>query len=203
MDIYLFNMVMLFGLIFRGNEMKFNRESWIFVTGQAGSGKTYWIKEHIKHMPKGSCCIYDFNRNDYQEFSIKQNYWQVQTGSQTETEDFMNLVYAHGNTFCVFDEADNYFLYPSEEIRKFVNTARNRGIGAMVNAKRAKAIQPVYRNRFTHLILFRVSMPEDIRYLEQWVGCEKGRLDILRNLGVGQHIEVDLMKNTIETKGAI
>lgn len=177
--------------------MKFNRESWIFLTGQAGSGKTYWMKEHLKNLPKNICCIYDFNRNDYQEFAKNQYLWNVQTGSQAETEKFLNQVYKNGNLFCVFDESDNYFDYPSEEIRKFVNTARNRGIGAMVNAKRAKSIKPVYRNRFTHLVLFRVSIPEDIKYLEQWAGVEKGTLEKLRNLKTGQHIICDLQTSTI------
>ena len=177
--------------------MKFKRESWVFVTGQAGSGKTIWIKEHIKKIPKNLCCIYDFNRNDYQEFEKIQNLWNVESGSQIETEEFMDRVYTNGNLICVFDESDNYFSYPSENIRKFVNTARNRGIGAFVNAKRAKAIQPVYRNRFTHLVIFRVTIPEDIKYLESWAGAQKGEFELLRSLKTGEHIVVDLEHSEI------
>ena len=177
--------------------MKFTRESWIFVTGKAGYGKTVFIKEHIKKLPLNIAYLYDFNRNDYQEFKENQNLWNVETGSQKETEKFMDLVYNHGNCFTVFDEADNYFLYPSEKIRRFVNTARNRGIGAMVNAKRAKSIQPVYRNRFTHLILFNVSIPEDIRYLEDWAGVPKGEFKILKRLKIGEHLNIDLEKSLI------
>jgi hypothetical protein len=177
--------------------MKFNRESWIFITGQAGYGKTIWIKEHIKKMPPYACCIYDFNRNDYQEFIKNQNYWPVESGSQHETEQFLSTVYEGGNTTVILDESDNYLLYPSESIRKFVNTARNRGIGAFVNAKRAKAVKPVYRNRFTNLVIFHISIPEDIRYLEEWAGVEKDRLEILRNLEIGEHILIDLNDSTI------
>lgn len=177
--------------------MKFNRESWIFVSGMAAHGKTYWILEHLRHIPKNACCILDYNRNDYQEFIKNQHVWNVQTGSQKEIETFMNTVYKQGNMFTVFEEGDCYFLYPSEDIRKFVNTARNRGIGAFVSCKRAKSIQPVYRNRFTHLVLFRTSLPEDIRYLEQWVGVPKGGLDHLKNLKVGQHVICDLITSTV------
>lgn len=179
------------------DKMNFNRESWIFITGQAGFGKTIWIKEHIRKMPPYSCCIFDFNRNDYTEFIKNQNYWQVESGSQHETEQFLDTVYAVGNTTVILDESDNYLLYPSEKIRKFVNTARNRGIGAFVNAKRAKAVKPVYRNRFTDLILFHIAIPEDIRYLEEWAGVEKRRLEVLRDLQNGEYITVDLTNSII------
>lgn len=177
--------------------MKFNRESWVFVTGKAGYGKTIWIKEHLKRMPPYSVCIFDFNRNDYQEFIKNQNYWPVESGSQHETENFLNTVYAAGNSMVILDESDNYLLYPSENIRKFVNTARNRGIGAIVNAKRAKSIKPVYRNRFTNLVLFHVSIPEDINYLEQWAGVEKDTLAALRKLEIGEHILINLNDSTV------
>jgi hypothetical protein len=177
--------------------LKINRESWIFVTGQADAGKTYFIKKHIEKIPQDMCYIYDFNRNDYQEFKQKQKLWQVQYASQNEIEEFLHIVYAEGNCFCVLEEADNYLLYPSEFIRQFVNTARNRGIGCMVSAKRAKAVQPVFRTRFTHLVLFRCTIPEDIAYLESWAGTGKGSLSLLRNLEQGQHVIVDLTHQEI------
>lgn len=172
--------------------MKIDRESWVFITGQADSGKTYWIKEHLKAFPDGKVYIYDFNRNDYQEFIKIQNIWQVEYASQKEIEAFLRIVYERGNCFTILEEADNYLLYPSDFIRQFVNTARNRGIGCIVNAKRAKAVQPVYRTRFTHLVLFRCIIPEDLEYLESWSGTGKGSLGFLRNLEQGEHVIVDL-----------
>jgi hypothetical protein len=177
--------------------MKIKREDWIFITGQADSGKTYWIKAHLKEFPKDKAFIYDFNRNDYQEFIPSQNLWQVTNGNQKEIEQFINYPYKKGNCYVVLEEADNYLLYPSEKIRKFVNTARNRGVGCMVSAKRAKACQPVYRTRFTHLVLFRCTIPEDIEYLESWAGTGKGSLGFIRSLDQGQHVIVDLQHQQV------
>ena len=177
--------------------MIINRESWIFVTGQADTGKTYWIKEHLKTFPRNKVYIYDFNRNDYQEFAKTQHLWQVNFASQREIEEFLHIVYNQGNCFCILEEADNYLLYPSDFIRQFVNTARNRGIGCIVNAKRAKACQPVYRTRFTHLVLFRCIIPEDVEYLESWAGTGRGSLSMLRGLEQGQHVIVDLTHQEI------
>lgn len=179
--------------------MKMIRDNWVFVCGQANAGKTFWIKKHLEKIPAAfhkRVFIYDFNSNDYQEFE-GMNIWNVQEGNQEEIESFMKKVYKQGNCLAVFDEADNYFLFPSDMIRRFVNTARNRGIGAFVNAKRSKSIQPVYRNRFTHLVIFRTSLPEDIKYLEQWAGVQKGDFSYLRNLAQGEFIEIDLTNNII------
>lgn len=176
--------------------MNIKSNDWVFVTGQADSGKTYWMKAHIKKFPVGECYIYDFNSNDYQEFN-KQWVWSVQQASQEEFEEYLKIVYSKGNCFCIMDESDNYLEFPSQFIRQFVNTARNRGIGAIVNAKRAMAVKPVFRNRFTHLVLFRCIIPEDIDYLEKWAGTGRGSLQHLKTLGQGYHVIIDLQKQEI------
>lgn len=177
--------------------MKIDREDWIFCTGKSGYGKTFFIKKHIEAIPQGRAYILDFNCNDYQEFLKNQNLWNVRFGTQEEIEEFMKIPYGQGNCFCVLEEADNYLYYETGMVRRFVLTARNRGIGAFVSAKRAKAVKPVYRNRFTHLILFHNDLSEDIAYLENWAGYDRGRLEYLRKLQVGEHVIIDMTKNTI------
>jgi len=176
--------------------MEFKRDSWVLVSGQADAGKSYYIRHHITEIPQNKLFIYDFNCSDYQDFK-KAHLWDVQEGSQKEIESFLKEVYKQGNCFVVLEEADNYILYPSEFIRRFVNTARNRGIGAMVNCKRAKSIQPVYRNRFTDLIVFRTTIPEDIDYMEKWAGVQRGEFAHIRNLAQGDHIHVDLVHGEV------
>ncbi|NJD76273.1 MAG: hypothetical protein FIB08_04150 [Candidatus Methanoperedens sp.] len=171
--------------------MKINRENWIFVTGKAGAGKTFWIKKHMEAIPPEMLYIYDYNQSDYQKFK-SANLWNVQYGSQSEIEEFLKIVYAQGNCMAILEESDNYFQYPSEILRRFVNTARNRGIGSIVNAKRAKSIKPVFRTRFNYLILFQNTLSDDIKYLEEWVGIDKGGLEILRTLKTGEHIILNL-----------
>lgn len=176
--------------------MKYSISDWIAVIGQANAGKTYWISHHIEKIPDSKLYIYDFNNNDYQDFK-KAQLWNVQEGSQEEIEKFMKIVYTRGNAFTVLEEADNYLLFPSNFIRRFVNTARNRNIGAMVSCKRAKSIQPVYRNRFSHLIVFRTTVPEDIEYMEKWAGVPRGNFDCIRTLEQGEFIHCNLVNGDI------
>jgi hypothetical protein len=177
--------------------MKIKREDWIFITGQANTGKTFWISRHIETFPKESVYILDYNGNDYQGFIPTQHVWNVKTGTQQEIERFLKIVYNRGNCYTVLEEADNYLLQPTDFIRQFVNTARNRGIGAMVNAKRSMAVQPVFRTRFNYIVIFRTPIPEDIEYLEKWVGTGKGSLGFIKHLEDRQHVIADVTHNKI------
>ena len=72
----------------------------------------------------------------------------------------------------------------------------------MVNAKRAKSIPPVYRNRFNVLVIFKTLLPEDIEYLSKWAGLppEQARIfehDVSR-LEQGEHIIINLDNHTYE-----
>jgi hypothetical protein len=177
--------------------MKITSRDWIFVTGKAFSGKTYWIKEHAKHVPKGRLAILDFNSNDYQEFSKRAYLFNVETGLLPETEEFISWAYRHGNLEVILSESDNYLRNPSPIIRQFVTTGRNRGIGCIVDAKRPKSVPPDYRTRFNYLVLFQTSLPEDQEYLEDWTGQPKGSFSRLSTLKQGEHIIVDTDNETI------
>lgn len=171
--------------------MKFNSRDYIFVTGKAYTGKTHFIREHIKHVPKGKLAILDFNGNDYQDFAKRAHIWNVQTGLLPEIEEFIAWAYNRGNMIVVLSEGDNYLQARSPTIRQFVTTGRNRGIGCLVDAKRPKSVPPDYRTRFNKLVLFRTSLPEDQEYLEQWAGVPKGGFAMLGTLKDREYIVVD------------
>lgn len=184
--------------------MKFNRESAICCLGKAEAGKTWWIIEHLKAIPAGKAYIFDFNQNDFVDFQKTQNVWLNQTGSIQEFEDFIKIPYSAGNCMVVLEEADNYLASDTPIIKRFVTTARNRGIGMMVSCKRAKSILPQYRARFTHLILFHNDLIDDIEYIQEWIGIkhekEKARAleATLRGLALkGEFVEVNLIDSTI------
>jgi len=177
--------------------MKMNSRDWIFVTGKAFSGKTYWIKKHLEKVPQERLAILDYNSNDYQEYAkpgSKAGVWNVHTGLMPEIEKFISTVYRHGNCTVVLSESDNYLTSQTPLMRQFVTTGRNRGINAIVDGKRPKSVPPNYRTRFNYLVLFQTSAPEDLDYLEKWVGCEKGHLAELGvpTLKLGEHIIVNL-----------
>lgn len=190
--------------------MKIKSDDWIFVTGKANSGKTFWVKEHLRAIAReirgeNSLLIFDYNVNDYQEFIPLKSIgvWNNQSGLVKETDEFIEMVYKKGNCFVVLEEADNYLNAPSVVCERFVNTARNRGIGCVVIGKRAKAVKPIYRTRFNYLVLFRNTLPDDIEYLEEWAGTGKGSLKELRKLEQGEHLIVNLDTGEIEKHAPI
>lgn len=184
--------------------MRFNRETSLCCLGKAEAGKTRFLIEHIKKLPVDSAYIFDFNANDFREFEKTQNLWLNESGSIQEFEKFLNIAYGKGNCMVVMEEADNYLSSDTPIIKRFVTTARNRGIGMMVSCKRAKSILPQYRARFTHLILFHNDLIDDIQYIQEWIGIkhEKDKAmqfeKTLRGLALkGEFIEVDLVNSAI------
>ncbi|MCK5433228.1 MAG: hypothetical protein KAJ03_10805 [Gammaproteobacteria bacterium] len=181
--------------------MNVQHDDFVFLTGQANTGKTTWANEHIRYIVAkigDRFYILDYNQYDFVEFHETASVWIVRSGSKREIDEFLRRVYDAGNCFCMLEEADNYLPVDTPFIRRFVNTARNRGIGAIVSAKRAKSVRPVFRNRFTHLIIFRTTLSDDIEYLEEWSGADKGSLSHVRNLGQGYFVQVDLITSEIQ-----
>jgi len=175
--------------------MKWDSQKWVFVTGKAFTGKTYFIKKHVEQIPKSRfVAIYDFT-NEYMYLSKKNNIgvWQVRRGTQEEIEDYATYVYNRGNCTAVLSESDNYLQFNSPVLLALVTTGRNRGINAIVDGKRPMAVKPSYRGRFNKLILFQTTLVPDIEYIEEWVGAEKhSMVETLKTLKQGEYIECDL-----------
>jgi hypothetical protein len=181
--------------------MKLKLNEWVFVCGKANAGKTYWIKAHLQAVPQEKLWIYDFNCSDFQEFN-KAHLYNVEYGTEDEAAKFMMESYKAGNNLTVLEEADNYLASKQPDIVRFVNTARNRGIGCLISAKRSKAVPPRYRTRINKIVAFHTTLPDDVVYLEEWTGIKKSgqtfdidgynNLELLRKLDVGEHIIIDL-----------
>ena len=175
--------------------MKWNSRDWVFVTGKAYSGKTYFIRKHVEKMPDNrEVWIYDFT-SEYMDLAKKKNIqvWQVKRGTLDEVEDFTARAYKRGNLTVVYSESDNYLAMQSPVLLAMVTTGRNRGINGIVDAKRPMSVKPAYRGRFNKLILFQTTLQDpDIEYLEDWVGNGRGSLSLLKELKLGEFIEVDL-----------
>lgn len=179
--------------------MRIRSTDYIAVTGKAFAGKTYWIRAHIKRIPKDRLKIIDYNCNDYQDF--KRAGVEVLSFVSGNTEDIDRFIwrqYQKGNIFLVCEESDNYLSQPSQAATRFVNTGRNRGCGAIMNFKRAKSVKPQFRTRFNSIVAFQSTLPEDIRYLEDWAGLNKGTLEHLRKLKQGEYVVIDLDNQTID-----
>lgn len=174
--------------------MKWDSQKWIFVCGKAFSGKTYFIHKHIEAMPPSrKIFIYDFT-NEYSDLAKQKNVqvWQVKRGTQDEIEEFIGQVYRQGNATVVLSESDNYLAMNTPVLLAFVTTGRNRGLNAIIDAKRPKSVKPAYRGRFNKLIIFQDTLPDDQEYLEEWTGTGRGSLGEIRTLKQGEYLECDL-----------
>lgn len=179
--------------------MKWDSQKWVFVTGKAFSGKTYFIRKHVEKIPPSRyTMIYDFTK-EYDDLANRQNVglWKVKRGTQEEIEDFITLAYNRGNCTVVLSESDNYLSFNSPVLLAFVTTGRNRGINAIIDAKRPMSVKPAYRGRFNYMVLFQTTLPADIEYIEEWTGQEKGSFEMLKTLNQGEFIFVDLDKQEI------
>ena len=179
--------------------MKWSSRDWIFVTGKAWTGKTFFMHKHVERIPRSrEVFIYDFT-SEYLDLAKKKNVnvWQVRRGTQEEIEDFLTICYNRGNCTVILSESDNYLQMNSPVLLAFVTTGRNRGINAMIDGKRPMAVKPSYRGRFNRLILFQTSLPADIEYIEDWTGQGRGSMEMLKTLQQGDYIEADLDRQTI------
>ena len=170
--------------------MLIRQDKWYYVTGKAGFGKTYWIKAHLRKIPQDLLWILDFNGNDYLEFKRAHRYtFKV----PEEIDDFLDMAYRQGDCFVVLGDCDSYIRKNEmSQIKKmFVNTARNRRIGAIFDAKRAFNLPPDIRGRVNMSVLFRKTELKDIVSEEEWRGESRGFFDILRNLQVGENMVYD------------
>lgn len=174
--------------------MKWDSQKWVFVTGKAFSGKTYFIRKHIEGIPKTRyTMIYDFT-NEYTDLARKEHIgvWRVNRGTQEEIEDFLTLAYNRGNCTVILSESDNYLQFNSPVLLAFVTTGRNRGINCIVDAKRPMSVKPAYRGRFNYLELFQTTLPNDIEYIADWCGVKDTDFEMLKTLKQGEFIHVDL-----------
>ncbi len=173
--------------------MKIRSNNAIAVCGKKERGKTTWIRAHIAKMPPSRVYILDYNCNDYQDLkALGYNVWDYEGGGQRECEDFLSTCYTIGNVFSILEEADNYLRSTGPVTTRFVTTMRNRGSGHMDNFKRPMSVLPIFRGMYDFIVLFQITAPEDIEYLEKWAGTGPGSLAHIRNLGIGEFIIINL-----------
>jgi len=170
--------------------MLIRQDRWYCVSGKAGFGKTYWIKAHLRKIPQDLLWILDYNGNDYVEFKKAHRFtFKV----PEEIDDFLDKAYRQGDCFVVLGDCDSYIRKNEMSMTKkmFVNTARNRRIGAIFDAKRVFNLPPDVRGRINEAVLFRKTEIKDIVAHEEWAGESRGYFDVLRNLQVGENLIYD------------
>jgi len=170
--------------------MIIKQPKWYMVTGRPGSGKTYWIRAHLRTIPQSMLHILDYNGNDYQEFKQADRCIAKVT---EDIDDFLWRTYRKGNCVVVLGDCDSYIrVNEMSQIKKtFINTARNRGITCILDAKRVKNLPLDVRGRVNYSVIFQKTEDKDIQAHEEWACESKGFFNGLRKLRVGEHVVYD------------
>lgn len=176
--------------------MIIQQDKWYMVTGKAGFGKTYWIRAHLRKIPQDLLWILDYNGNDYEEFKRAHRFIMR---VPEDVDDFLTQAYSRGNCVVVLGDCDSYIRRGEmSQVRKqFVNTARNRRICCILDAKRVKNLPPDVRSRVNYSVIFRKTEDKDIQAHEEWAGESKGFFSGLRELDVGEHVVYDHEKSKL------
>lgn len=179
--------------------MQIHSDDSILIIGKKKVGKSTLAKILI-NMITSPLWIFDYCY-DYSRFKPRcQVYYNMKYGNINEAITFMKRAYHHRNCFILFDESDNYFTAKNTFLTQFMTTCRNWGIGYIAICKRTKAILPSVRASINYIYAFRITQPEDISYLEDWLEYPKGYLKFLMGLKQGEFIIFDV-DNTHDENG--
>lgn len=171
--------------------MRFTSDDAILIIGKRKTGKSTLAKILIG-LITSELWIFDYCF-DYSRFKAKcRVYYNIKYGDAGEAATFMRRAYHRRNCFIIFDEADNYFTPGNTFLTRFMTTCRNWGIGFIAICKRTKAILPSVRASINYIIAFRITMPEDIKYLEEWLEYPSGYLKFLMGLQLGEFVVFDV-----------
>jgi len=164
----------------------------IFVSGQRGSGKSYWVKNFIRGLPR--YVLYDA-LSEYEgpsrfadigallEFSKadrKEGFYEA-IYDPLEHEDFplfCRIALALGNLYVIIEEIDLFatpYLTPPE-LQKLIKYGRHHGINVIGVSRRPSEVSRLFTSQATRFVLFRQIEPRDITYFRSVIGPQADRL---------------------------
>ena len=149
------------------------------IVGQRGSGKTQLAKHLAKQYLSKSIdiWIYDVN-NEYLDLEIRytissvHRYIPKDVGDIEEFEDFIWKAWRHKRIVVLIEEADLY-ANPHSIPRAFKNLVargRHRKIGMILITRRIASMHKYPCSQAKHFFIFRTILPNDIKYLKEFIG---------------------------------
>lgn len=151
---------------------KIKQTDGIIIAGQKGSGKTEWVKKYLNDLTI-PFIIYDPNSEYLSDFP--NNTYVPQTEEVTEFSNFCKAVWNKGNIIMVVDEAEGVLREHSPlppYAYQIVRRGRHRGIGLIILTRRPAELNKTVISLSEYVILFRFFLPNDIKYLGQFIGVE-------------------------------
>lgn len=158
------------------------------VLGQRGSGKTSWVKQELRKIPR--FILWD-TLGEYQGFdvftdieSLFSYVYDHRTGvlqavfnclEENEAQAFDTVCHMAGaveNVVLVVEEVDAYAT-PSIipfDLKRCLKTGRHRGVGLICVSRRPAEINRLITSQTQRFICFKMFEPNDVRYMGSIMG---------------------------------
>lgn len=165
-----------------------------FVSGQRGSGKSYWVKHEIESLSR--YMVFD-TMNEYEGRKIEDleelaDHCQSAgdgfleavydpSDPQAELPWFCRIAYAVGNVCVIIEEVD-VFADPynmPEYLGQVVKRGRHRGVNLMAVSQRPAAVNRLLTSQASRFVIFRHFEPRDIAYFRSIIGPYAEKLPTL------------------------
>lgn len=178
----------------------------IFVSGQRGSGKSYWTKSLAASLPR--CVIMDtlgeykadqyfYDIESFVEFLIKDkdnpklftvSYNPVDVSEDFET--FCRAILARGDIYLIMEELDTVSTpyYTPYEFAKLIKYGRHFEIQIVGVSRRPAEVSRLFTSQASRFVLFPQVEPNDIKYWRSIIG---GAANTLPDMAQYHYIDVD------------
>jgi len=185
----------------------------IFVSGQRGSGKSYWVQNFISKLSR--FLIYDTlgeyeGAPRFEEIEDLLDYCERSGGGFLEAiydplnpQDDLNfslfcrIARALGNIYVIIEEFDLFatpFSIPLE-LQALIKYGRHRGVNVLGVSRRPAEVSRLFTSQATRFILFRQIEPRDVQYFRSIVGTSA---DMLPTLEPYYFLDIDFSKGMVE-----
>ncbi len=177
----------------------------IFVSGQRGSGKSYWVKNFIKTLPR--CFIYD-SLGEYEgdqrflncdaiidfliQDELKPQFFTAifDPYNHEDFPYFCRIMLARGDMYVVIEEIDLFTspLNTPPELMKLIKYGRHYGIQIIGISRRPAEVSRQFTAQSTRFVIFGQREPRDLQYFRSVIGTQA---DQIPALDIGHHLDVD------------
>jgi hypothetical protein len=160
----------------------------IFVSGQRGSGKSYWTKRLSTILPR--CVIFDtlgeypadkrfFEIEPFVDFlaadKANPQFFTVSfspVDPQEDFETFCRAILARGDIYLIMEELDTVSTpyYTPYEFAKLIKYGRHFEIQIVGVSRRAAEISRLYTSQASRFVIFNQVEPNDLKYWRSIIG---------------------------------
>jgi energy-coupling factor transporter ATP-binding protein EcfA2 len=187
----------------------------IFISGQRGSGKSYFAKQLARTLPR--CIIWDtlgeyqvdrriFDLDDLIDFLIEDqknpHFFSVAYDSHQPVDDFPDFcraILARGDIYLVVEELDllsTPFQTPVE-FAKLIKYGRHYGIQLVGVSRRPAEISRLFTSQCSRFVIFNQREPKDIVYFRSIIGDAANKLP---TMPVYNYLDIDFSTQPIDVE---